>query len=349
MRFAIVLSSLIVVISSFSHAQSKTLHKEKSKVTDARLEPDDGFFENVGCDAKGNVFVTVWNFDGGGPADRPLLMFDRAGRLKASFKSGPKDLGLSTDFLPYEPTAPVSDGGVARLIWSYGVMSVDTFSADGKLKSKTLLDPPAFIPYQLAVFPSGESLVSGLENVHSRRALAAFKSFTAIYSKDGHLLRKFAFPEDAEIDAAAEIGDSRYANGPMFGNHAVVAGAARMGVDGSVYLMRRTSPATVYVISSSGELLRTLKIEPPDVGQMPLDMRVAEGRIAIRFGPSFSEGEYQGTNFIVADATTGEKLSDDADESVLGVFACYSVNPERFTFLDISDDHKLQILEASVR
>jgi hypothetical protein len=276
-------------------------------------------------------------------------MFDRAGLLKASFKSSPKDLGLSADFQPYEPTAQVSDGGVARLVWSYTAMSLNIFSADGKLKSTTLLDPPTFIPYHLAVFPSGESLGSGLENVHSRRALGAFKSFTAIYGKDGHLEKKFALPEDAEIDAAAEIGDSRYARGPMFGNRAVEGGAARLGADGNVYLMRRTSPATVYVISSSGELLRTLKIEPPDVGQMPMGMRVAEGRIAIQFSCSSSDGEYQGTNFVVADATTGEKLSDDADESVHGIFACYSVNPERFTFLDISDDHKLQILEASVR
>jgi hypothetical protein len=349
MRFAIFLSSLVVAISCLSHAQNKTLHQEKIKVANAKLESSDGFFEDVGCDAKGNVFVTVWNFDGGGPADRPLLMFDRAGRLKASLESSPKDLGLSADFYPYEPTAPVSDSGVARLIWSYTAMSVNIFSADGKLKSTTLLDPPAFIPYQLAVFPAGEFLVSGLENVHSRQALGAFKSFTAFYSKDGHLQKKFAFPEDAEIDAAAEIGDSRYARGPMFGNKAVEAGAARVGVDGNVYLMRSTSPATVYVISSSGELLRTLKIEPPDFGQIPVDMRVAEGRIAIRFSRSSSGEGYQGTNFVVADATTGEKLSDDADESVRGVFACYSVNPERFTFLDISDDQKLQILEASAR
>jgi hypothetical protein len=42
----------------------------------------------------------------------------------------------------------------------------------------------------------------------------------------------------------------------------VSGGTARLRVDGNIYLMRRTSPATVYVISSSGELLRILKIEP---------------------------------------------------------------------------------------
>lgn len=318
-------------------------------MTDARLGSNDWGLADVGCDAKGNVFVTVWNPDGGGPADRPLLMFDHAGLLKARFASSSKDLGLSADFQPYQPTASVSGGGVARLIWSDDAMSLDVFSADGKLKSKTPLDPPAFIPYLLAVFPSGESLVSGLEHVHSRRALGAFKSFTAIYSKDGHLQKRLALPEDAEIDAAAELGDSRYAQGPMFGNRAASAGTARLGVDGNVYLMRRTSPATVYVISSSGELLRTLEIEPPDAGQMPIDMQVAEGRIAVQFGPSSLGDSYEGTNFIVTDATTGERLSDDTDENVRGVFACYSAKPERFTFLTISDDNKLQILEASSR
>jgi hypothetical protein len=349
MQLAIVLSSLLLAIPSLSQAQSKTLQQEKSQVTDARLGPNDWGLADVGCDAKGNLFVTAWNLEGGGPADRPLLMFDHAGLLKASFKSSPKDLGLSGNAELYQPTALVSDGGVARLVWSYHAMSLDVFSADGKLKSKSPLDPPAFFPYQLALFPSGESLVSGLEHVHSRRALGAFKSFTAIYSKDGHLQKRLVLPEDDEIDAAAELGDSRYAQGPMFGNRGVSGGTARLGVDGNVYLMRRTSPATVYVISSSGELLRTLKIEPADTGQMPIDMQVAEGRIAVEFSLSSPADGYEGTNFTVSDATTGQKLSSDVDENVPGVFACYRAEPERFTFLRISDDNKLQILEASAK
>lgn len=144
MRLAIVLSSLLLAISSLSQAQSKTLQQEKSQVTDAGLGPNDWGLADVGCDAKGNVFVTAWNPEGEGPADRPLLMFDHAGLLKASFKSSPKDLGLSGNAELYQPTALVSDGGVARLVWSYDAMSLDVFSADGKLKSKTLLDPPAF-------------------------------------------------------------------------------------------------------------------------------------------------------------------------------------------------------------
>ena len=64
MRLAIVLPSLVLAISSLSQAQSKTLHQENSQVADARLGSNDGLFADVGCDAKANVFVTVWNPEG---------------------------------------------------------------------------------------------------------------------------------------------------------------------------------------------------------------------------------------------------------------------------------------------
>jgi hypothetical protein len=353
MRFTILLYCFALATSALSRAQSKTLHQEQSQVMNASLGTNDWGLADAACDAKGNVFVTAWNPEGEGPADRPLLMFDSAGILKMHFASSRKDLGLSAAAPsyqpPYQPTALVSDGGVVRLVWSYDGMSLDVFSADGKLISITPLDPPAIIPYQLAVFPSGELLVSGLEHVHSRRALAAYKSFTAVYSKEGHLQKRLALPEDTEIDAAAEIGDSRYAQGPMFGNRAVEGGAARLGDDGNVYLMRRTSPATVYVISAAGELLRTLRIGPEDTGQMPIDMQVAAGRIAVEFSLSCSAGQCQGTNFTVSDATTGQKLSEYSDSSVPGVLACYSAKPERFTFLTVSDNHKLEMVEATAK
>jgi hypothetical protein len=351
MRFAIVLSCLVLAISIFSQAQSKAIHQTKSEVMSVTLSHDDWGVEDAACDSKGNTFATLWKSEvGDDPPNRPLLMFDHAGVLKARFPSSSKDdPGLSV----VEPTVLLSDGGVARLAlrrWSWDPPSLSVFSADGKLKSKVQLDPPAIIPYQLAVFPSGESLVSGIERSHSRRVLGSYKSFTAIYDKNGHLQKRLSLPEDAEIDSDAERGDSRYAHGPMFGNMAVAAGRGRLGDDGNVYLMRRTSPATVYVISSSGELLRTLSIEPADHGQLPFEMRVAEGRVVVEFSLSCSADDCEGANFTVADANTGQKLFDYADDKSLGgVFACYSAKPERFTFLTVSDDNQLQIIEASAR
>ncbi len=131
----------------------------------------------------------------------------------------------------------------------------------------------------------------------------------------------------------------------MFGNRAISSGKAQVGDDGNVYLMRSTSPATIYVISSSGDVLRTLSIEPADNGQLPFDMRLAGGRIAVEFG-RFGGGSW---NLTVADAATGQKVSDYGDESAYGILACYSAKPERFTFLRVSDDNKLQMIHASAK
>jgi hypothetical protein len=350
MRFAIILSCLVLTVSTSSPAQRKSLHETQSQVMNANVSGDRWGVEDGGCGPKGNVFATVWKPEvGDGPRDRPLLMFDGEGLLKARISSSRNtdDPEFSLD----EPTILLPDGGVARMAWPQlvrGAPWLTVFSAEGKLKSRVHLDPPGLIPSQLVVFPSGESLVSGLEHVHSRRAMGPYKSFTAIYDRNGHLQKQLFLPEDTEIDAAAERGDSRYARGPMFGNWAVSGGRARLGDDGNAYLMRRTSPATVYVISSSGELLRTLTIEAPDDGQMPYDMRVAEGRIAVEF-LSCSSDDCQPSNFTVADAITGQKLADySGDENLGGIFACYGAKPERFTFLVVRDN-KLQMINVSAK
>jgi hypothetical protein len=351
MRVVIALSFLAVLflaMATTALAETKALHREQSQILHIRLGSNDGPTDGQ-CDTKGNVFITVSDPAGEDPSDRPLLMFDSAGVLKTKFASSRKDLGLSRYEDHFEPTALLPNGGVARLVWSKDALSVARFSADGRLESRTALDSPAILPYQFVVFPSGELLVSGLEHVHSRRAFGAYKSFSAIYDPHGHLLRRLSFPEDAEIDAAAEVGDSRYAHGPMFGNRGISSGKARMGSDGNVYLMRRTSPATVYVISASGELVRTLKIEPENVGQMPSDMQIADGRIAIEFSLHCSSERCEGVNFTIADATTGQKLADYADNNVYGDFACYIAKPERFTFLITDDGKKLQMVQAAAK
>jgi hypothetical protein len=328
-------------------SQTKTLRREQSQVLPVKLGSND---QPTGgqCDTKRNLFLTIWNPAGEDPADRPLLMFDSAGLLKARFRSSREDLGLSRYEDHFEPTALLPDGGVARLVWSKNALSVARFTADGKLESRTTLDPPAILPYQFVVFPSGELLVSGLEHNHSRRLLSAHTSFTAIYDARGHLLKRLWFAEDAEIDAAAEAGDSRYTFAPMAGNRGISSGKARLGSEGNVYLMRRTSPATVYVISASGELARTLKIEPENFGQMPSDMQVADGRIAMEFSLHCSSDRCEGVSFTIADATTGQKLANYAANNVYGEFACYSANPERFTFL-LTDEKELQMVQAAAK
>jgi len=162
--------------------------------------------------------------------------------LKTSFPSSRKALSLSSFEDHFEPSALLTEGGVARLVWANKAMYLALFNAHGQLQTRTKLDPPSFVPYGIAVFRSGELLVSGLEHVHSVRALSSSKIFIALYDKDGHLQKRLSLSEDPQIEAAAEIGDARYARGPMFGNDAVSYGRVRLGEDGNAYLMRRTLP-----------------------------------------------------------------------------------------------------------
>lgn len=347
MRLTITLFALAITVSVISQAQNKTLQQDKSQPLATNLGSNDLPSDDATCDEHGHTFVTVYDPAGETPADRPLLMFDDTGLLKTRFASSRKDLNLSRFEDHFEPSALLLEGGVARLAWYKDGMTLSMFSADGKLLSRTKLDPPAFIPFKIAVFPSGDLLVSGLENVHSRRALGPFKNFTALYDKTGHLQKRLYLPGDAEIDAAAEVGDSRYARGAMFGNYAVSGGQIRLGEDGNAYMMRRTSPATVHVISSSGEVLRTIRVEPAEVGQMPLDMQISGGRIAMEF-TSCSGGHCENRNITVVDATTGQKLAGYTSENVYGHFVCYNARPERFSFLALEDSH-LKVVTAAAK
>jgi hypothetical protein len=259
---------LCIALSTGAIAQTKTFHPTKPVMLDFKLGSNDVPANDIMCDKSGNTFVTIYDPATDDKSDRPMLKFNKSGSLKAEFPTGRKTLGLS-DAGPFEPSALLPNGGIARLVWSRDGMSLERFTAEGKLESGTKLDGLAdlsIVPYQVAGFSSGEILVSGLERCRSRRCFAAFKSFTAIYDQAGHLLKRLSISGDDEIDAAAEIGDSRYASGPMFGNRAVSGGKIRLGDDGNAYLMRRTSPAMVYVISSSGEMVRTVKIEPAQQG-----------------------------------------------------------------------------------
>jgi hypothetical protein len=83
-----------------------------------------------------------------------------------------------------------------------------------------------------------------------------YEAGTAIYDPTGHLVKQFVLDDDAEIERAIEVGDARYARAPGQGNEAVSRSVAITGDDGFVYLMRSTSPATVYVIPSATKVAR---------------------------------------------------------------------------------------------
>jgi hypothetical protein len=220
------------------------------------------------------------------------------------------------------------------------------FASDGKRDSVHRLDAAHFFPSQLAIFPSGEILVSGIQ-LRTKEIPDTYKAFTAIYDAEGHLVKKLGLDEDAEIERAIEAGDSRYATSPNHGNRAVTGGLAVVGDDGNVYLLRRTSPATVFVIDRSGDVIRKIVVTPPSPGQMPGGMQVVKNRLAMKFYRDCTASNCEGATYSVVDARSGKKLADyESSHDLVGTFTCYAPNPDRFSLTGMSDEHRLEILEA---
>src|SRR6202035_5735597 len=89
-------------------------------------------------------------------------------------------------------------GGVIMIRVDGGIQLVDSFAPDGTRDSSVALDRPPipFFPSQLAVFHSGEILMSGLQ-FHP-----GYKAATAIFDPAGHLVKQVILDGDAETEHA---------------------------------------------------------------------------------------------------------------------------------------------------
>jgi hypothetical protein len=221
---------------------------------------------------------------------------------------------------------------------------VFVYKSDGTLKSRIKLNPGfAWLPHTLAVFPSGQMLVAGSEYDHDHTA--TMWPFTGIFGADGSLLKEVKLEDDSTLREMANSGDSR-AVSPQHPpiNRAVDLSQAEVAQDGNAYLMRWTDPAILYAISPGGEVVRRIKVDPGSAGYEPSKMHVVGSRIAVLFVDSQTQGnlikivDLEGR----AIATYDEKKADAKQGGPLGnVFACYTLNPERLTFLGADDDRKL--------
>jgi hypothetical protein len=200
-----------------------------------------------------------------------------------------------------------------------------------------------FFPSQLAVFHSGEILISGLQYQ------PGFKAATAIYDPTGRLVRQLVLEGDLGIERAI-AKDTR---AQQQNTSAIDTSVAITGDDGLVYLMRATSPASVYAISAAGDVVRKIVVKAPTATGLPdFGIRVVKNRLTVQFrrncDNSVDSGSCRTSTFTVVDATTGQRLAAyEADKAVGGTIACYAPDPDRFfIFSTSSDRHGLEIVEA---
>lgn len=296
------------------------------------------------CDEDGNIYLRPYvsqRVSGLPSSTSPVQRMKPDGSLGEVFQN----TDAEGKKLVTEGVAVSADGKVYQAGLSdkpdYAVY-VTEFAKDGSVKSRTRLQTDYFIAYQLAVFKSGEFLVSGTKGKDGHTP------FTAVFSSDGKLLKEVTEPEDADLAKKAEAGDRSFDSlqTSESGNSAVSYGDAASGSDGNVYLMRGTSPAQIYVVSPHGEVVRKLRIDPGQSGFVAHTIRASKEGLAIAFGIRWEKSDL----IIKAVTYSGDPLGTYVlkDHYLSPTqFACYS--GASFTFLATTTENKVLLHTVEAR
>jgi len=316
-------------------AQTKVLVAKSRVSVSVAGEYPGGIAYPTACDEQGRSYVK--RIKGGPGMVGPLFRLSSKGAVEAEF---------DTSSAVVNRYAVRPDGGVVMLRID-GLSEIgDNFAPDGTRGSSVAFERPPipFFPSQLAVFHSGEILMSGLQ-FHP-----GYKAATAIYDPTGHVMKQWVLDGDAEIERAIEAGDVKDTSAQQPHKSAVSQSVAITGDDGLVYLMRATSPATVYAISAEGEVVRKIVVKAPTgTGSPDFGIRVVKNRLTVQFrlncDSTVESDSCQSSSYAVVDATTGQRLAGyEADKEVAGPIACYAPDPDRFFIF--SDGHDFEIVEA---
>lgn len=304
----------------------------KSEVAQAFIDP-------LVCDAQGNLYLRT-RLDGVSGIRR----LNTKGDQTASFvASSAQDLHVQVG--GYFSVTP--DGQVYQLVYLQKILdrAVLVFNKDGSYKTSIKLDPGfPWMPTQVAPFLFGDLLVTGLKydlvpDVHVKHP------FTGIFSASGALVKEVTFQDDKKLEELATSGDSRVVSpSHPFGNSAIEGGQMEAAQDGNIYLMRRISPAIVYAISPGGEMVKRFTVEASSADYIPILMHIAGRRIAMLFREPQTRAEViKVMDLDGRDAIAYEEPMVDGQGTLGSAFACYSENPERFTFLYTTDSGTLGI------
>jgi hypothetical protein len=288
------------------------------------------------CDSDGNLYLR-----GHVPRDNqtPITRISRKGD-RVTTLSVDSDLDLRKATVSDFAVSP--EGEVYQLAQVGRDVYVATFSSEGTFKSKTKLDTP-FWAAHIAPFGSQGFLVTGLAFSEEANK-APREGFTAVFDASGRLVKRLRLPGDVARKKEAASSGSR-APQPHSSSHAkdaagendwqvpLLLGTAEAAEDGNVYLLRRASPALLYVLGPSGQVLRKLTVKAPKPGLLPSSMHLARGRIALLF--TEWERENPDEILVLLDTLTGERVGEyEVPVSLGGAFACYS--DDGFAFITSS-------------
>jgi hypothetical protein len=241
------------------------------------------------------------------------------------------------------------DGSLYELVFPHSYdRDLFLFNKDGSYKSKvTLGGTRGWSPNLFVAFGSGNFMATGQK---WSKAEKTHVPFTGIFSSDGALLKELHLVDDESIHQMEVRGDSRVTPSTAPGysaiNYAISKGAMQIGPDGNVYLLRALNPAVIYAISPGGEVERRFTVDPDDPSLIVASMKISGSRIVVVFHKS-REGESIREQAIEVVDLEGNKIATYEEPELDGhpafglTLACYSDNPEQFTFLDWTKEEKL--------
>jgi hypothetical protein len=269
--------------------------------------------QQIRCDRDGNLYLRIVPSARYRVESQPIDNISLKGEAVASYSAqqGAESLAL----IDFNVT---SDGHVYGIGADRKTIYLVSFDSDGKVKSKEAMDAQ-FVPSKFAAFPSGQFLIFGTQ-VGTREKPINHAPFTGIFDASGKLLRQISLADDDKLTKAADQGEKNFvgeSGSPA--NRAISWGVASTGRDGNVYVMRRTDPAQVYVISAGGAAVRTLSIPAPEAGMLPESLQSTVNGLVVSFT------DEKNTSVVVADPETGVARALYVSPPEVGVaLACYA-------------------------
>jgi len=228
-------------------------------------------------------------------------------------------------------------------------LRVITFKSDGSYENSIKLDTGLLFPAALAVFrPSNTFLITGQKYDQSRIAVKV--PFTGIFSSSGVLLKEISLEDDKAIHDMAGAGDPRAINPEAPTDNQIVSLSQMQAADdGNIYLMRWLSPAILYAVSPGGEVVRRFEVKLSDNNYRPDTMHISGNRLAVLFVHPQTQRQIMKVVDLEGHEVESYEIGHAGNADLGGGFACYTSNPEQFTFLAAGDNDQLEIKIAEPR
>lgn len=335
----------VLCLSAFMYAvAARSQNGPLSMIASGDLNPVQGITGRAQlythCDARGNMYIAVeqpQHYD-----HRPVLYrIAPNGYIQATF-TAPSVAGnggiISEAF--------AQNGSVAMLEVARASEYLLRFGPHGEFLSRT---PMRWRSQggRIGLFPDGKLLITyhnhGMvkngQNIEFHQGTN--EMHTGVYDSNGNLIKEVKLPNDDAIQQAVRNHDSRFAIGHEGSNAAVDLSEVVSGTDDNVYLLRgHTNPAIVYVIDSTGTLIRTLQIAAPLPTMMPGRLQADKGLVSLQFYDPATSKRMVSVN----DWNTGALLRLYDLSGIGGTFACFKAETERLTFVgSTGQDHQVVI------